>query len=124
MPDSGAELGVDLYWLSTVANDDLPSAANVFLDASRNLVSAATPVDGLMRRPSAFGGGTSSIYEGWHGLHATTSRFLSDTADNIEDTAHALNLAIDHYKETDHGAKVAFDEKSAQLGAPKADPVK
>ncbi|GIF23172.1 hypothetical protein BJ973_000472 [Actinoplanes tereljensis] len=124
MPDRGAELGVDLYWLSTVANDDLPSVANVFTDASTNLSSAGASVDALMRRPSAFGGGTSPIFEGWHGLHATTLRFLNDTVDSLEDTSRALNLAIDHYTDTDTEAKRAFDEKTAQLGAATPAPVK
>jgi len=123
MPDAGAELGVDLYWLSTVANDDLPTVANVFHDASSHVGTAGQPVHGLMQRPSAVGGGTSSIFEAWDGLWATTAKFIGDTGTNLDDTAHALNLAIDHYTHTDGTVKAAFDGMNMQDGIPHPDPV-
>ncbi|WP_051807314.1 hypothetical protein [Actinoplanes subtropicus] len=124
MPDQGAELGVDLYWLSTVANDDLPTVANVFHDASGHVASAGRPVSGLMARAGAFGGGTSSIFAAWDELWATTTKFIGDTGTNLDDTAHALNLAIDHYVHTDGTVKASFDGMNLQNGVPHADPAK
>ncbi len=124
MPDTGADLGVDLYRLSTVANDDLPTLANIFHDASSNVAMAAESVHGLMQRAGAFGGGTSSVYPAWEGLYATTSRYLGDTGQNLEDTARALNLAIDYYTHTDATVKASFDSMLSQNGIPQPDPVK
>jgi hypothetical protein len=123
MPDAGAALGVDLYWLSTVANDALPTVVDIYDDASRNADSAGEPAHGLMQRADAFGGGASLILTAWAGLHAATSRFLRDTGQSMEDTARALNLAIDQYTQADGTVKAAFDGMIAQSGVPRPDPV-
>ncbi len=102
MPHIGAELGVDLYDLYTLANADLLALADRYRQAA-GLVTGVDPGP-LFQRAAELDGPRGESYRPWAELHDRVATFLGDTADNVEDTARALLRAVDEYAATDAAA--------------------
>lgn len=111
MIDKGADLGIDLDRVATVAENYLPAIADVFFDAAATMETSDF-VFGLrdaMTRPEHFGGDTlSPVYGSWMSLSRTVSGFLTQTSRNLSDTATALSRAVEGYLQADTDAAKEF----------------
>lgn len=117
MPDHGKDLGADLYQILTVAKDDLPSIAAIYHEC-KGKVDATSGVDGAMRRPDFFGGSLGPVHDAWVSVRDLLDRFLGDTSTNLEDTGHALELAVKAYAGTDADASAELDRLRQVNGEP------
>jgi hypothetical protein len=117
MPDSGMDLGADLYRLHTMATSNLPDVAEVYRRAAARLVSTDSGLTAAFVRPAQFGGTRGPAYKPWVDLRDTIKGFLSDTGNNLGETAAALLLAVEAYSEVDHAAGVEFKELKRKHGA-------
>jgi hypothetical protein len=105
MPDSGQDLGADLYQLWRAGRDNMPSVAAVFANANRSVSDTHNGMEAAFSRSDHFGGGTyGPVYPAFTALRDELQRILGDTAVNIELTGEALCLAATEYAKTDAGA--------------------
>jgi hypothetical protein len=110
MPDSGKDLGADLYLLYRAGRDNLPSVAAEFANANRAVSATHDNLEAAFRRSDHFGGGAyGPVYSAWTGLRDELQRVLGDTAVNLELTGEALCLAATEYAKTDAGAAAEFN---------------
>jgi uncharacterized protein YukE len=122
MGDQGAALGADLYKLLVVAKDNLPSIAAEYREAASKLRAVLSSLDGVMRRPELFGGGSlGPVHSAWVALHADAAELLADTESSLTDTGEALNQAVNQYAATDHAAKAELDRLRQTVGEPVPD---
>ncbi|SDC42459.1 hypothetical protein [Actinokineospora iranica] len=122
MGEHGEEFGADLYKLLVVAKDNLPSVAAEYREAASKLGAVLSNLDGVLRRPDLFGGGSlGPVHAAWVALHADAAKFLSDTESSLTDTGEALAQAVNQYAETDHAAKVELDRLRQTVGEPVPD---
>ncbi len=120
MPDHGADLGVDLYYLFVTAKDLLPSVSAIYGDVVARYGQAHATLDHAMTRPDLFGGGTlGPVHAAWSELHGAASKIMKDTQTNLDDTAAALAEAAELYKATDQAAADRFRQLLAERGEPK-----
>jgi hypothetical protein len=114
MPDSGTDLGADLYGLYKMAKVNLPDVANEYAAAASQV--AATDASGAFTRSSEFGGTYGSAYQPWLEVRDTIKRYLSDTNTNLQDTAQALLTAVDAYSASDNGAATELSRLKNENG--------
>jgi hypothetical protein len=105
MPDSGKDLGADLYGLYTAGKDYLPSAAGQYREASRLIAADLTL---MFRRSDLLGGPYGPAHGAWTALHREMHRILAETADNLDSVGEALCLAAQQYARTDAAAADEF----------------
>jgi hypothetical protein len=105
MPDSGKDLGVDLYDLWRAGRDNLPSVAHQYRVASGFI---ATDLAATFRRSDRLGGPYGQAYRAWAALRDDVERILTETADNLDAVAEALCLATQRYAGTDAEAAEEF----------------
>ena len=104
MPDTGKDLGADLYHLWLAGKQNLPSVADQYGKAAAG-VSSTQSVASVMWRPSRFGGDTyGPVYYSWTALRDELQTILSETAGNLTLTGEALVLAANQYAKTDRAA--------------------
>ncbi len=109
MPDTGADLGADLYELYRAGNDNLPNVAEEY-------VTAATSVGNSQSfRPPGQGNAPAQ----WNSLATHIAQILNDTAKNLDDTALALIMAVNEYAATDAAAKAELDRLVRENGTPR-----
>lgn len=108
MPDTGADLGADLYELYVAGKRNLPDVAVEYADAAR-YVSATGDM-----RPD--GHGYAPIK--WRSLCTEIEQMLGDTGKNLDDTALALCTAVTEYGAADTGAKVELERLISVNGVP------
>ncbi|WP_117214162.1 hypothetical protein [Allorhizocola rhizosphaerae] len=108
MPDTGADLGADLYELYRAAKDNLPSVAEEYVSAARAVG------NGQSFRPA--GAGNAPVQ--WNTLATFIAQILNDTAKNLDDTALALQMAVNEYAATDAAAKAELDRLIQENGTP------
>ena len=118
MPDTGRELGADLYGLTIVAKRNFPTVATDYRHAQQALA-ATSSQEGAFRRPDHFGGGPSGPAMGaWSELRDTVITIVSETATNLELTSQALLLATSWYAAADQGAANELSRLLAADGTP------
>jgi hypothetical protein len=109
MPDSGKDLGADLYLLWRAGRDNMPSVAAEFATANRAVAATQDGLENAFLRSDYFGGDTRGpVYPAWTVLRDELQRVLGDTAVNLELTGEALCLAATEYARTDTGASDEF----------------
>ncbi len=108
MPDTGADLGADLYELYRAAKDNLPSVAEEYVTAARSVGDAQS------FRPAGAGNAPTQ----WNTLATAIGQVLSDTGKNLDDTALALQMAVNEYAATDAAAKAELDRLVRENGTP------
>jgi hypothetical protein len=118
VPDSGEALGADLYKLLVVGKDDLPSVAAIYGEAVQMFGNTAKVAADAMRRPEYFGGSLGRVHDSWMALRDTVNRFLSDTQGSLDDTGHALVLAVGAYEASDTVARDKLRSLRQQNGEP------
>lgn len=116
MPDSGKDLGADLDWLETMAQKNLPDVAAEYAMAAAQVDATSSTVGAVFVRSPEFGGVQGPAFGPWTDLKDTIHTFLSDTADNLLATAHALRAAVDTIAETDAAAAAELNRLRAQHG--------
>jgi hypothetical protein len=116
--DSGDLLAVDLYELLKVAEDYVPSVADLFNTALTGLRSASTSLGAAMQRPDYFWGATSPVQQPLLDLMHTVDGFVAGTKAALDDTGRALVTAVDRYAESDDRARQALAFKRAHDGEP------
>ncbi len=105
MPDSGYDLGVDLYELWKSGHDNLPWLAWVVATANNDLAATATAAGSAFIRPLEFGTELyGNAYWPWRGLRDELQRILGDTATNLELVGDALCMAAQQYADSDSAA--------------------
>jgi hypothetical protein len=121
MPDSGKDLGADLYELWRAGRDNLPSVASQYKTAGEHVARTDSGLANAFLRPDRFGAGTyGPVYGPWKGLRDELEKILSDTATNLELTGEALCLAASEYARTDSGASDEFKRLRQVNGEPHA----
>jgi hypothetical protein len=120
MPDSGYDLGVDLYDLLRAAKHNFPTVVNEYRSALGNL-NAAAAMEGALHRPEFFG--YPGVQRSWPEAVEGLRRMLDETATSLELTAEALLLAVDRYAAADTGARDALNTQLQAKGMPHADPL-
>jgi|HigsolmetaAR206D_1030411.scaffolds.fasta_scaffold06125_4 hypothetical protein len=119
MPNSGVDLGADLYDLWKAGKGNLPAVAREFVSARSALDRSEQGLSSAFMRPAEFGGGTyGPVYAPWTQLRDTLEKILSDTANHLEQAAEALCLAATEYARTDSAAKAEFDRLRREYGEP------
>jgi hypothetical protein len=119
MPNSGTELGADLYELWRAGTDNLPSVAAVYRAASGHVAGTDSGLPYAFMRPDRFGGGTyGPVYAPWRGLRDELEKILSDTATSLELTGEALRLAAAEYARTDSAAADELNRLRGTSGEP------
>ncbi|MBV1851621.1 hypothetical protein [Catellatospora tritici] len=118
MPDHGRDLGADLFRLYTMAKTNLPDVAVEYADAAAFVSDTDVGLSAAFTRPAQFGGPQGPAYRSWTELRDTVHRFLSDTDENLDETAQALLLAADTYAGTDYAAKVEFERLKRESRVP------
>lgn len=108
MPDSGADLGADLYELYRAGKDNLPNVAEEYVSAGMSVGHAA----GM--RPASPGNAKVQ----WETVCGHVVKMLNDTAKNLDDTALALLMAVNEYAATDAAAKAELDRLISVNGTP------
>jgi hypothetical protein len=104
MPDTGKDLGADLYHLWLAGKQNLPSVADQYGKAAAG-VSSTQSVASVMWRPSRFGGDNyGTVFYSWTALRDELESMLSDTSQNLTLTGDALCLAANEYAKTDKAA--------------------
>lgn len=120
MPDHGEELGADLYKLLVVGQQDLPSIAEIYHESVADLDAAGGQAGAAMNRPAFFGGGGGGpVQEAWSALEQTVQHLLKETASNLDDTGHALVLAVNAYAAADGAARDKLNSLRSVNGEPK-----
>jgi hypothetical protein len=109
MPNKGADLGADLYELWRAGRDNLPSVAQVYKEAGRNVEQAAARLGTVFLRPSHLAGPYGPAYAHWKELCDDLSDILLKTATSLDLTGKALCLAAHAYAETDRAAADEFN---------------
>jgi hypothetical protein len=105
MPDSGKDLGADLYHLWLAGKADLPTVAGAYSSAAGNVSDTSNAVYTAMWRPTRFGGDSyGPVYYSWTALRDELLSMLSDTTQNLTLTGDALCLAATEYAKTDKAA--------------------
>jgi len=103
--DHGEALGADLYKLLIVGKQDLPSIAEIYHEGVGDVDAAGGQASAAMSRPAYFGGGAGGpVQSSWTALQQTVQSLLKETASNLDDTGHALVLAVNAYAATDGAA--------------------
>lgn len=116
MPDSGTDLGADLYGLYKMAKVNLPDVANEYGAAASQVAATDASVAGAFTRSSEFGGTYGSAYQSWLDVRDTIKRYLSDSSTNLQDTAQALLTAVDAYSASDNGAATELSRLKNENG--------
>ncbi|WP_027344953.1 hypothetical protein [Hamadaea tsunoensis] len=121
MPDHGDALGADLYKLLIVGQQDLPSIAEIYHEGVGDVDAAGGQAASAMNRPAYFGGGSGGpVHDSWAALQQTVQSLLKQTASNLDDTGHALVLAVNAYAAADTGARDKLTSLRSVNGEPKA----
>ncbi|WP_212832698.1 hypothetical protein [Catellatospora sp. TT07R-123] len=118
MPDSGRDLGADLFRLYTMAKTNLPDVAAEYASAAGSVGDTDSGLAAAFTRPAQFGGPQGTAYQSWVELRDTVKRFLADTDENLGETAQALLLATDAYATSDYTAKVELDRLKRESQVP------
>lgn len=119
MPDTGIDLGADLYLLWRAGRDNLPSVAAVFATANRAVAETDDGLDNAFRRSDHFGGGAQGpVFPQWTALRDELQLILANTAVNLEATGDALCLAATEYAKTDEAAAREFERLRIDSGDP------
>ena len=116
--DTGDVLAVDLYELLKVAEDYVPSVADLFGTANSGLRSASTSLGTAMHRPDYFWGGTSPVQQPLLNLMQAVDGFVAGTKEALDETGHALVIAVQRYAEGDDVARQALAGKVQTQGEP------
>lgn len=118
MPNEGADLGADLYELWRAGRDNLPSVAQVYQNASRDLERAVSGLATVFLRPSQLAGPYGPAYAHWKALCDDLRNILKEAATSLELTGKALCLAASAYAETDSEAADEFNRLRQINGDP------
>jgi hypothetical protein len=119
MPDSGKDLGADLYELWRAGRDNLPSVASQYSAAGGYVASTDSELAHAFLRPEWFGGGAyGPVYGPWKGLRDELEAILRDTAMSLELTGEALCLAASQFASVDDAASAEFDRLRQVNGEP------
>ncbi len=122
MPDSGRELGADLYGLTIVAKRNFPTVATDYRHAQQSLA-ATSGQEAAFHRPDHFGGGPSGpAMAAWAELRDSVVQVVSETATSLELTSHALLLATSWYAAADQDAANEMSRLLSTNGAPQPEP--
>lgn len=120
MPNSGEDLGADLYELWRAGRDNLPTVAAQYSAATGFLSSTDYGLHYAFQRPGRFGDGAyGPVYGPWKDLRTELEGILSETATNLELTGEALCLAATEYAETDEAAAAEFNRLLLINGDPR-----
>ncbi len=95
MPDTGKELAVDLRELLMVARVYLPDVAEAYVSANRHVAGTAET------NSYSYGTDQGAVHPYWTMLRDEFQRILATTADNLIDTAAALERVVNAYCATD-----------------------
>lgn len=106
VPDSGVDLGADLYRLWCAGRSNLPILAAQFANANREVV-ATTADDAAFHRADHFG--DSPVLHAFSALRSELQGMLAYTAESLEMTGEALCRAADAYARTDLTAARELD---------------
>jgi hypothetical protein len=117
MPDSGPELGVDLYDLLRAARRNFPTVVNEYHAALAN-VDAAAGMQHALHRPDFFG--FPGVERYWPEALDGLRRALAETATSLELTGEALELAVSAYSQTDAAAAAELRRLIDAKGIPHA----
>ncbi|WP_213450958.1 hypothetical protein [Rhizomonospora bruguierae] len=110
MPDTGQDLGADLNRLETMALRNLPNVAEQYGNAAARVNGTGFSVGAAFSRHTAFGGSTQGPALGpWIQLKDTIAGYLRDTADKLDATAEALELAVKAIADADQAAAAELD---------------
>jgi hypothetical protein len=104
MPNTGIELGADLYDLWRAGREHLPLVAVEYAIANRRIAETDATLSTAFLRPEEFGGNGGTygpVYEKWRALRDEFQRMLADTAVNLDLTGDVLCLAAAEYARTD-----------------------
>jgi hypothetical protein len=132
VPDSGINLGADLYNLYKMGKHKLPTVAAVYRNAGALMSGSSTTtstsgwqsgprptiqLDLAFRRSSEIDGTAKGpACTGMLDVFDTIGHALTATADNLDDTADALLLAVQVYGETDEQARCEFNRLKHENG--------
>lgn len=114
VPDSGIDLGADLWQLYHAGKVSLPAVAREFALACNHVRYAREDARPAFQRPAKFGGTTGPVCSAWLEFAGTVARFLERTADNLEDTGAALILATEIYADADFAASSELERLKQQ----------
>jgi len=116
VPDTGIDLGADLWRLYRAGRQSLPAVAREFASACINVWNAGDDAQPAFERPAKFAGTTGPVCDEWVELAATVARFLEQTKNNLEDTGIALILAADTYARADDVASHELERLKREHG--------
>jgi hypothetical protein len=116
MPDSGKDLGLDLFNLYKAGTQNLPEVAAEYTAAGTHAANALNAAAGAFQRHQIFGGSSGPAYAEWNELGQTIAKFLHDSGENLKETGEALVLAANNYAATDQAAKAELDNLKRQYG--------
>jgi hypothetical protein len=116
MPDSGADLGFELFELYRAGKQNLPNVAAEYHSAALSVASALSQASSAFTRPAQFGGAQGPAYGEWSELQQTIEKVLYETEDNMLDTGAALILAANTLAASDTDAKTALDKLKTDYG--------
>jgi hypothetical protein len=116
--DTGDLLAADLYELLKVAENYVPSVADLFGTALGGLRSASSSLGTAMHRPDYFWGATSPVQQPLLDLMHTVDGFVAGTQTALDDTGRALVTAVHRYAEGDDVAQQALAIKVQREGEP------
>lgn len=120
MPNSGTDLGADLYDLWKAGKDNLPSVAGEYATAGNAVGRTDAGQTNAFMRPTQFGGAYGPVYGPWTQLRDTLESILLQTKKNLEATGLALCLAASEYAKTDSAAAAEFRRLRQVNGEPHA----
>lgn len=115
MPDSGKDLGLDLFELYKAGKQHLPHVASEYTSAGAS-VSGASSAASCFQRHQIFGGTNGPAFQEWNELRDTVQTFLNDTGNNLNETGQALVLAADTYSATDSAARDELERLKRENG--------
>lgn len=116
MPDSGADLGFDLFELYRAGKQNLPNVAAEYGAAASSVKAAGSQAADAFSRPEQFGGARGPAYAEWSELQKIIEKLLYETEDNMIDTGQALILAANTLAATDQAAKDNLDKLKSEYG--------
>jgi hypothetical protein len=116
MPDSGVELGADLYALLKAGKSNLPAVGAEFAAAHVQLESAASAAAGVTKRPGYFGG--DAVCAEWTEMCRTLDKYVHQTSENLIDSGKALVMAAEILGGADAAARDELKRLRAQNGEP------
>lgn len=100
----------DLYYMEQVAKDYLPTGANVYGQAISDCESADIVQHVMSQVPDEFHGRNGTVQHRYSDLRDTIVDILKSTQTSLDESAEALDQAVQMYTEIDKNAKDQLDK--------------